>query len=220
MKRWTKTFMAFTLASLAPPAAAEPGWTFQAAVGAVANLETSLEIRQDSFETLEVDANYETRPFEGPLYYSLRAGRWGRRAGWELELIHQKLFLQNRPPGVQFFAISHGYNLVTINRAWEVRGLVWRIGAGPVIAHPENEVRGRVLDPEDTSLSGGYHLTGPVLQLGAEKRLDFGRSGRRWFLGLEGKLSAARAEVPVAGGEAEVPNHAVHALVGLGWRSQ
>jgi hypothetical protein len=42
--------------------------------------------------------------------------------------------------------------------------------------------------------------------------------GERWFLGLEGKTSASRAEVPVAGGEAEVPNVAFHALIGLGFR--
>jgi hypothetical protein len=46
------------------PAYAEDGWVFQGSVGAVANLETSLEIRQEDFETLELDADYETRPFE------------------------------------------------------------------------------------------------------------------------------------------------------------
>jgi hypothetical protein len=181
----------------------------------VANLETSLEIRQEGFETLEIDADYETRPFESPFYYSLRAGWWRSRGGWELELIHQKIFLQDPPPEVQGFAISHGYNLVTVNRAWEARGLVWRLGAGAVLAHPENEVRGRVLDPEDTNLGGGYHLTGPALQAGVEKRFRLGES---WFLGLEGKATAARAVVPVAGGEAEVPNAALHALLGIGYR--
>jgi hypothetical protein len=201
--------------ALALPAAAEDGWVLQGSIGAVANLETSLKIRQDGFETIDLDADYETRPFESPPYYSLRAGRWRDRRGWELELIHQKLFLQDPPPEIQGFAISHGYNLLTINRVWEARGLVWRLGAGAVIAHPENEVRGRVLDPDDTNLSGGYHLTGPSFQAGAEKRFALGES---WFLGLEGKVTAARAVVPVAGGEAEVPNAAFHALLGIGYR--
>lgn len=194
--------------------AAEDGWVFQVSVGAVENLESSLEIRQDGFPDLELDADYETRPFEGPLYYSLRGGWWRGRGGWELELIHQKLFLQDPPPEVQHFAISHGYNLLTVNRAWEGRGLVWRLGAGAVIAHPENEVRGRVLDPEETNLPGGYHLAGPVLQAAAEKRFGLGES---WFLGLEGKVSGALAEVPISGGEAEVPNVAFHALLGIGY---
>jgi hypothetical protein len=95
------------------------------------------------------------------------------------------------------------------------RGLIWRAGAGAVIAHPENQVRGRVLDPDDTNLSGGYHLTGPSLQVGVEKRFAL---GEHWFLALEGKATAARADVPVAGGEAEVPNAAFHGLLGIGYR--
>jgi hypothetical protein len=217
MKR-RSILLALFASALALPAAAiaeDNGWVFQGSVGAVANLETSLEIRQDGFETIELDADYETRPFESPLYYALRAGWWRGRGGWELELIHQKIFLQDPPPEIQGFAISHGYNLLTINRAWEARGLVWRLGAGAVIAHPENQVRGRVLDPDDTNLSGGYHLTGPSLQAGAEKRFAL---GERWFVGLEGKATVARAVVPVAGGEAEVPNVALHALLGIGYR--
>lgn len=208
-------FVSLCLSILPARLAAEDGWVFQVSVGAVENLETSLEIRQEGFASIELDADYESRPFEGPLYYSLRGGWWRGRGGWELELIHQKLFLQDPPPEVQYFAVSHGYNLVTVNRAWEGRGLVWRLGAGAVIAHPENEVRGWVLDPEDTNLPGGYHLAGPVIQAAAEKRFSVGES---WFLGLEGKVSGALAEVPVAGGEAEVPNVAFHALLGIGYR--
>lgn len=200
----------------AAPVPAQPGWTFQVSAGAVENLETSLEIRQEGFPDLDLDAEYESRPFEGPLYYSLRAGRWGEGAGWELELIHQKIFLTNRPPEVQRFDVSHGYNLVLVNRAWRAGGWIWRLGAGPVVAHPENEVRGRVLDSEDTNLPGGYQLAGPALQVGIERRFEL---GERWLLGLEAKASAARAEVPVAGGEAEAPNAALHLLVGFGYRS-
>ncbi|MFL6201494.1 MAG: hypothetical protein ACJ76J_20165, partial [Thermoanaerobaculia bacterium] len=64
---------------------------------------------------------------------------------------------------------------------------------------------------------GGYHLAGPALQAGIEKRFEL---GERWLLGLEGKASAARAQVPVAGGEAEVPNAALHLLVGFGFRGR
>lgn len=201
--------------SLAAPLSAADGWTFQASVGAVANLETPLEIRQDGSEDIELDAEYETRPFEGPLYYSLRAGHWRGTAGWELELIHQKLFLKNRPPEVEQFAISHGYNLITLNRAWDRRRLLWRLGAGVVLAHPENRVRGRSLPEEGGLFDTGYHLTGPVLQGAVEKRFDL---GTHWYLGLEGKVTAARAEVPVAEGEAEVPNIAGHVLLGVGVR--
>jgi hypothetical protein len=203
------------IVSLPRPAAAAGGWAFQASAGAAVNLETPLTVRQAGEPDLDLDGDYETRPFESPLYYMLRAGRWRGSAGWEIELIHHKLFLRDPPPEIHDFSISHGYNLVTADRAWELRRLILRAGAGVVVAHPESTVRGRTLDPEDTNLGGGYHLTGPVLQLAAEKRVDF---GRRWFLGIEGKVIGARAVVPVAGGDAEVPNVALHALVGLGWR--
>jgi hypothetical protein len=200
----------------AAPLRAEEGWAFQGSVGVVENLETSLTIRQDGFAEIEVDdAEYSTRPFERPLYYSLRAGRWRGRAGWELELIHHKLFLRNRPSEVQRFDISHGYNLVTVNRGWDLGRLLVRSGAGVVIAHPENEVRDLALRAEETNLSGGYHLAGPAVQVGVEKRLALGES---WFLGLEGKVAGAWAKVPVVAGEAEVPNVAAHLLLGLGWR--
>ena len=70
------------LALLAAPAAAEEGWVFQASVGEVYNFDTSLKVHQEGFQAIDIDADYETRPFESPLYYSLRAGRWsGLRYG-------------------------------------------------------------------------------------------------------------------------------------------
>jgi hypothetical protein len=210
MKLSRIAFPLLVLALAAPvtPVWAEEGWTFQTSLGVVENLETPLTIRQSGFPDIELDADYETRPFESPFYYSLRAGRWSGRGGWELELIHLKLYLQNRPPEVQQFSISHGYNLVMVNRGWDVRRLILRAGVGAVVAHPETTVRGRPLED-------GYHVTGPAVQVAAEKRLNL---GERWFLGLEGKVSAARANVPVAGGEAEMPSVAGHLLVGLGYR--
>jgi hypothetical protein len=191
-------------------------WHLQVAVGAAANRESSLAVRQEGFEEIRVpDAEYETRPFESPLYYALRAGRWSERRGWELELVHHKLFLRDPPPEIDRLSISHGYNLVTVNRGWRVGGYALRLGAGGVLAHPESTVRGRVAPEEGGLFDAGYHWTGPALQGGVERRFEL---GERWFLAVEGKATAARAEVPVADGEAEVPNFALHALVGVGCR--
>jgi hypothetical protein len=201
------TFL-FLLLSLAAPLAAEEGWAFQASLGAAANLETTLKIRQSGFETIEVDADYETRPFEDPPYYSLRAGRWSGRGGWELEVIHHKLILRNSLPEVRRFEISHGYNLVMVNHGWDLGRLLLRAGAGAVYAHPEGVVRGRPINP-----SNDYHLTGPAFQIGMEKRFRLGTAG---FLGIEGKVSAARAKVKTGGGEVEAPNVAGHLLLSLG----
>lgn len=142
---------------------ADEGWTFQASSGMAANLKTRLTIRQSGFAPVRVDADYATRPFEEPAY-SLRAGRWHGRGAWEAELTHHKLYLRNPPPEVSHFEITHGYNLLTLSRAWALLGLILRVGAGAVAAHAESTVR-------EQSFESGYHLTGPVLQAGAEKRL-------------------------------------------------
>lgn len=194
---------------------AQDGWVVQGSLGAVASAQSRLTIHQSGYPDLKIDANYETRPFESPQYYMLRAGRWSGRTGWEVEIVHHKLYLRHPPPEIHDFSISHGYNLLTVDRAWEARWLILRAGAGLVVGHPENTVRNRTLEPGDTNLGGGYHLAGGVLQLAAEKRLTL---GDHWFVGVEGKLTGARARVPVAGGSAEVPNVALHGLLGIGWR--
>lgn len=76
--------------------------------------------------------------------YAYRIGRWSGRTAWEAELVHHKLYLENPPPAVQHFEVTHGYNLATANRAWATdRRTVLRVGVGLVIAHPEGRVRGR-----------------------------------------------------------------------------
>ncbi|HEX9943109.1 MAG TPA: hypothetical protein VGG03_13905 [Thermoanaerobaculia bacterium] len=207
MRRSTFLLLFLTLAA---PLAAEEGWTFQASLGAAANLETTLKIRQSGFADIEVNADYETRPFDPPLYYSLRVGRWSGRGGWEVELIHHKLILRNPPPEVRRFEISHGYNLITVNRGWDLGHFLLRAGAGAVLAHPEGALRGRPVNP-----GNDYHLTGPALQVGVEKRFRLGASG---ILGIEGKVSAARATMPIEAGEVEAPNIAGHLLLSLGVR--
>jgi hypothetical protein len=53
------------------------------------------------------------------------------------------------------------------------------------------------------------------VEVGVGRRV---RAAARVFLAPELKLTASRARVTIAGGEADVPNYAVHALLGLGVR--
>jgi hypothetical protein len=195
--------------ALSAPLAAEPGWAFQALLGGAWSRSSRVTIRQDGFQDLRFDANWETKPFTDPPYYSVRLGRWSRRGGWELEMNHHKLYLRNPPPEVEHLEVSHGYNLVTVNRAWDLGPVLVRAGAGPVVAHVEGSVRGRSFG------TSGYRWTGPALQVGVERRLAL---RERWLLGIEGKISAARAVIPVQGGELDAPNVAGHLLVSLGYR--
>ena len=191
----------------------ERGWSLQVSIGAPLNLPTPVTIRQGASPDLRFTARWETRPFEPPLYYAVRIGRWDRAGAWEIELVHHKLYLAHPPTEVQRFDVSHGFNLLLVNRAIAVNGVVLRGGPGVVVAHPENTVRQLPLPPNRTLLGGGYHVAGPALQFAAGRRWD-GPGPLR--LGVEAKVTGAWVRVPVASGRASVPNVALHALAGVG----
>ncbi len=201
------------LLSAAPSGTAAADWTFELFVGIPFGFPSPLTIRQAGRPDITARARYESRPFRKPIYYGWRIGRWDGSRGWEIELLHDKLYLADKPREVDEFAISHGFNLLTVNRVWERGGLVRRAGAGAVVAHPENTIRGKAL-PEDGGLLGwGYHLSGPTVQAAVEKRF---RARGDLFLPIEGKATASFARVPVAEGSADVPYAALHGMAGLG----
>ncbi len=201
------------LAVAAPRGAAAADWTVELFVGVPLGIPCPLTVRQAGQPDIAVRARYESRPFWTPIYYGWRVGRWDGSRGWELELVHDKLYLANGPPEVGEFAISHGFNLLTVNRAWERGGLVRRAGAGIVVAHPENTVRGKTLPGDGGLLGWGYYLAGPTVQAALEKRL---RIRGDLFLPVEGKATASFARVPVADGSADVPRAALHGVAGVG----
>jgi hypothetical protein len=200
---------ALVTATLASPPPAGAGWELEALTGTAHNFTTPLTVHQDGFPDFRMDARYDTRPFSGSPYDSARIAWWRGSSGWELQLLHHKLYLANPSPEVSHLEISHGYNMLTVNRAIERGGFVLRGGAGLVVTFPETTVRGR----QRPTL--GYDLSGFTAAVGV---------GRRWprdaRLALSGelKLTFTWATVPVFEGHAEVPNRALHFLLGLGYR--
>jgi hypothetical protein len=218
-------FTAIALALALPAAAAsrpdaEAGtagsgaaWVLQLGTGSALQLRSRLVVEQDGEADLDFTARYETRPYtSGAPYYTLRLGRWAGNAAWEVETHHHLVTLVDGPPQIGGFSLTHGYNLNTLNRAWLAGGFVWRLGAGIVITHPESIVRNRKF--AGRGFAEGFYLSGACAQAALEKRVPL---GSRIFLSLEGKLTAAWARVPVAGGEATVPNYAVHGIAGVGY---
>jgi hypothetical protein len=199
----------------ATSAEAQRGWSAQVMGGAAWNLRTSLSITQRGAPDLKLTARYDTRALETPPYYAVRIGRWSGRRAWEVELVHHKLYLANAPSEVQRFSISHGYNLATANYAVLRGALVVRAGAGVVITHPESTIRQQALAETGGILGTGYYVSGPTVQLSGERRIAL---TRRVFVAAEGKLTASYARVPVREGHASVPNVALHALLGIGYR--
>ena len=196
-------------------AAPADGFRVELFLGSAVSLPSTLTIEQEVAPSLEIDADWASRSFQGPLYYALRLSHTSHGRGWALGLIHHKLYLVNPPPEVGNFSISHGYNLVTLERGWNASGFWLWTGAGVVIAHPESTLRG-LTRPQTGGLFGdGYFVTGPSLAVAASRRFAV---SRHFELGLEGRFTASWAWVPVVGGEASVPDRSLHVLVGLGWR--
>ena len=201
---------------VAPAEKPEPKtkWVFQAATGTAYQFHSRLIIEQDGEENLDFTAHYKTYPFtSGAPYYSLRIGAWEGNRAWEFETHHHLVTLVDDPTGkIDGFYVTHGYNLNTLNRAWLLGGFIWRIGAGVVITHPENVVRGKKFSGD--GFYEGFYLSGVCGQLSLEKRLSLWGGS---FLYVEGKFTAAWAKIPIADGEATVPNYALHGLAGLGY---
>ena len=193
--------------------AGEPGWRVEGALGAAHSLPSTLTVEQDGFPTLDLGADWEGRSFESPLYYALRVAREDPRGAWALRFVHLKVYLANPTPEIERFSVSHGYNLLTVERSFPVRGFDLWAGLGIVITHPESTVRGQTRpEAEGGPFGGGYYVTGPTAALAIGRRV---RLGGRFALAPEARFTLSRARVPIADGEASVPNAALHVLLGL-----
>jgi len=183
------------------------------ATGLQYNVPMRLVIRQNGSPDMKLTARYDTKPFAEVPYYDIKLGMRRRPWAFELELVHHKLYLVNRPPEVDTFEITHGYNPLLLNCVRDWAGLRLRAGAGVVITHPQTTVRG--LRFPETGGVLGWFVSGPALQVSVGSEFGF---GPRFFAGLEGKALGAWARVPVVDGSADVPNVSLHALVSAGWR--
>jgi hypothetical protein len=199
------------LALLATPAAAQGQVSVEVFGGTAFSLHTPLTIKQEGFPSIELTAHYSTRPLDAIPYYATRLGFWNDTGGWVVELLHHKIYLDNPegPEGnVQHFEVTHGYNIVTVNRGWRREEFVILAGGGIVIAHSNSIVRGR-----ERSIDEPYSLSGVGFQAAAGRRLHL----TPWlFASAEGKVTAAWARVPISGGKATAPNVAFHGLLGIG----
>ncbi len=212
MKKLWMMIILILLSAATLSSAAKSRWAFEAFFGAAWSISTPLSIHQYGEDRIYLIARYNNEPFKESPYYAWRISRWKRNRAWEFELVHHKIILSNRPQEVQYFAITHGYNLITVNRAWSYGSWVWRVGAGLVAAHPESTIREKSLSWGEGL--DGFYITGPTVQAALEKKfLIFGRL----FAVFEGKFTASYAVVPIQDGNAYAPNVALHGLFGLGY---
>lgn len=197
------------------------GWELAFYLGTSFSKDETLTIKQEGFPDIRFEAEFETKPFDSPPYYGIRLGRWSNGHAWEVEHIHQKIYVDDLPPDVQHFEITDGYNLFLFNSAWQLNryDLITRLGVGPVIAHPQITVRGISNHqsgggaiPMIWDSDSGYQWAGAAAQVSLEKEFSI---SQHWLLSLEGKLSHANADIDIEGGSVTVPNTAIHLVAGI-----
>lgn len=193
-------------------------WSMELFGGTSFSARTPFTVVQEGQPELEFTATWATRPFHSYPYYAYRITHLDSlgRKGWAFDFTHQKIYLDNRPPEIQRFEISHGYNLFIFSRLWVRHDWNWSVGGGAVVGHPEDTVRGlQHLDDDGGTFGGGYYLCGVAAEAAAGRRV---RLSRKFFASALTKLSAATCHVPVRNGWAEAPNVAFHLNLGVGAR--
>lgn len=183
-------------------------WELEVFGGSALSFDTNLTIRDSSGREVQLNAEYQTKPFNDSPYYAWRVSHHGAVHGWGVELIHHKIYLKNVTAEIQEFEVTHGYNLLLLDYARSIGSFWLHIGGGAVVAYPHANINGELT-------LGGYQITGPAGQFAIGKRFQL---NERFFVSLEGKLTIARAVIDLRTHEAHAPNVAFHGLAGLGIR--
>lgn len=189
----------------------EPAWSLEVLIGDAINFDSRTRIQYAQNNPVVLDGDYETRGLESPLHYTVRIARWDQDRAWELQLLHHKLYLRNRPPQVDALSVSHGFNIVALNRAFAANRWRFRIGLGPVIAHPEARLGG-------VSYDGPYELAGVAGLGGIGTTLALTPN-----FSILGEITATLGyiEVHPHGNQdltLDIRNPAIHAQFGIGYR--
>lgn len=188
-------------------------WSFELHGGEVYNVPMPLKIMQEGLPELKLTARYNTEALTLPVYWDLRLSKWGNNKSWELEAIHHKLYLDNTTEEVEKFNISHGFNMIFVNRGFEKNKLRYRAGLGVVLVHPESKIRGREFGNSTADWDMGYYLTGPAVNLSINRPIKL---GGRFYFNAEGKTTFAYSRIKIADGNANVYNLALHLILGFG----
>lgn len=191
---------------------AQTNWYIEINSGLPINIISPLIIKQKNQPTIRLWARYYSEPYTLPVYWDIKLSRKKSSTFYELELMHHKLYLQNKTNEIQHFGISHGFNLLIFNTVKETKHFISRWGLGIVIAHPESEIRGKRFGDAVNPYDLGYYITGPVIQYAISKPFIF---TSRINLNTELKLLATYSYTPIAEGYAHVWYMGIHLLAGL-----
>jgi len=211
-----RLLISFVAVLVAGAAMSSAEWAFEVHGGAPHGMDRTVHIDMEMDEDIELDASMKSRPFTSPYYYDLRLIRWSDdgATGWALDLLHHKLILEEPTDEVQVFQLTHGYNLLTVQRLWRKGATILMAGAGVVIAHPENTIHGRSYQENEGIFGWGYLPSGPVVIAGAGRQLKL---TSRFYLVGDVRASLSHVDVPVVGGRATMTDVSLHFLGGAGF---
>lgn len=185
--------------------------------GWATNTKSPLIIKQKGFKDIYLIAKYYSEPFVSPIYWLWRfTFLKNKNNAWSFEAVHHKLYLKNSHPDIQRFGISHGLNLLIINKVFITnKRFHFNIGAGTVLAHPESTIRNMPLQEHGKGILGlGYYLSGIVLNISAGKYFYL---TKKFYLHFEARFNPSYSVVPIYNGKSLVPNFAFQIIGGLGY---
>lgn len=193
---------------------AQVSWTAEAYGGAVSNIRTPLKVSQEGYPDISINATYRSRSLERPIYYGWRIGRWDNGKSLELEFIHHKIYLENNPPEIQSFSVSHGLNMLMIGRGIQSTNFIFRYGAGIIISHPEFTVRNISYDQKQGIFNKGYKPNGVAFN--ASISYPFNLS-ERFFINTEFKSTFSLLTISQKNFDINTSNLAFHLILGAGY---
>ena len=201
------------LALATPTVAHSQGLTVDLLLGSAYNIPTPLTIRQHGHPKLAHTARYDTKPF-GPFapYYAGRITFWRGDGGWEINVIHHRLFLSNTTSEIERFEIHYGYSYFLAGRAWRTHGFELHANGGVVMTNPANVVRGLPMNTPEADARAGYDITGVGASFAVSRDVNVTRN---LALVGTGAVVAGTVSVPVANGSARVPNIGLHGQIGV-----
>ncbi len=192
-------------------------YSFEFHLGYANNLPSKLIIEQTGYEDIELKAHYHSEPFNSPYYWLWRISyKNDSTCNYEFEAVHHKIYLQNEHPDIQHFGISHGLNLLLLNRVKIFKhNFHLNTGVGLVLAHPENKIRNKPLKESGNGILGmGYYLSGGVINISGGKYFAI---SKRWYINTEIRFNPSYSVVPIVDGKAKVWNFAWQAIGGIGY---
>jgi hypothetical protein len=207
-------FIVYLIVNSLTIAHAQSHFSFELHSGGAYSVPLPLKIKQQGYPDLKLTAHFRTEAFTLPVYWDMRFSRWKDEKSWELELIHHKLYLDNTSEEVQKFNISHGFNMILLNRGFNRKIFRYRAGAGIVLAHPESNIRGKEFGSSTDDYDLGYYLSGPVMNLAFSKPIRF---WGRFYINAEAKTTFAYSRIKIAEGNSDVYNLAFHLILGIGY---